>query len=130
MSHAYPYPVQIADATNAPAGVAYYPNAEGLPTNGATSLGISYAAENVTLTVEVSLDRTNWVDVTACCESVALAGLWGWGWLGGAIVVPAGPVVSDILQLLVMPGAAYIRLVADYPGGDSEVTSWVARGSL
>jgi hypothetical protein len=118
---------QIADEENTPAGVVNYPSDEGIQTDGSSILTIGYSAEDVTLSIQVSADRVNWIDITGLCESLSLAGIFGFGRVGGAVVIPDGAVLSDILQAHDVSGVAFIRLVADYPDATNSLEAYLGR---
>lgn len=126
----YPEPVEIADVTNVGAATVYYPDSDGLPLSGASCLGVGFTAEDVTLAIEVSTDRVVWHDITGICESISLAGLFGFGWLGTDYVIPAGAAVSDIIQAWMVPGASFVRLSATFPNATNELNAWLKRGSM
>jgi hypothetical protein len=126
----YPDAVEIADVANVPAATVHYPSADGLPMSGASCIGVGFTAEDVTLALEVSIDRVVWHDITGICESITLAGLFGFGWIGEDYVVPAGAAVSDIIQAWMVHGASFVRLSATYPNGTNELNAWLRRGSL
>ena len=122
---AYPYtPVEIAAESNEPAATHYYPSVDGISLENFSTWAIGISCQDATVSVEVSLDRINWFDVTAMLESVP-----DFGWLGGPYTFAAGAIDSKLWQAWMVCGE-YLRIAATYPNATNDLTAYLARRTL
>jgi len=110
-------PVNIATVSNETAGTYYYPSTSGISLERHIWWGFNILCQDATLSVEITSDRTNWLDTTWNCEDLATR-----GWLGGPVAFAAGaPILAMWFQWL-MPGE-YARLKAVFPNGTNDLTA-------
>jgi hypothetical protein len=116
------YPeLAIADKADHDAGTEYYPDSDGIELFDPQLIrGIGVTAEDVSISVEVSLDRVTWYDVTGYILDVD-----SW-WLGSPVVVAAGAAVSMLWQLILVQ-ADYLRIKAVYGDATNELSVTLGR---
>lgn len=116
--------VEIASETNHTAGTVYYPSDVGAELGGYSNLGLGITAEDCDVSVEATVDGSNWVEVTWY-----LMDTFG-GWLGGPVTFAAGAAATATWLtwgLFPLPVQA-IRLAVTYPNDSNEFSAHLLRG--
>uniref|UniRef100_A0A6M3J8X5 Uncharacterized protein n=1 Tax=viral metagenome TaxID=1070528 RepID=A0A6M3J8X5_9ZZZZ len=112
----------IADDTNHVAATVYYPDSGGVSLDERSFFLLGITADDCTVSVEVSMDGTYWVDITdLAVEDIESGGL------GGPVVFAAA--TSVIWIAWVMP-AELARLKVVYPDATNQFSATISRRSL
>jgi hypothetical protein len=110
--------IELASESNTAAGTVYYPDSNGASTNKEMFFALGITAEDCEVSVEVSMDRTNWINCTGNLEDVE-DGLWG-GWIGDSYVFAAGAAETHVWQgWFIM--AEWVRLKVIYPNATNSL---------
>lgn len=119
---------ELANATNVDAGTVYYPDDDGANLALDSFFGLQFTAQDCTVSVEISNDRTNWTPFSEVMEYLDSDGFAGW--LGGSYTFAAGATTTIYAQGW-FAFADWIRVMVVYPNATNDFAAYLTtRGGI